>query len=152
MSSVVEQKKGVIRIGTFAEVLTLHNVIPELSPIKDINYFAERMVASQYLLLVWEVDEKIVAYKLGYWIDTQHFYSWLGGVHPDYRQQGIAKALLLEQEVQVRKMGAKEIRVKSMNQYKSMLLLLISQGYEITGAESNSQGNIKIHFSKKLTD
>lgn len=141
-----------IRRGNFAEVLSLHNLIPELSTIACGDYFAARIGTSNYLLLVCEQDGIAVAYKLGYWTGAQHFYSWLGGVHPDYRQQGIAKALLLEQEVQVRKMGAKEIRVKSMNQYKSMLLLLISQGYEITGAEPNSQGNIKIHFSKKLTD
>lgn len=140
-----------IRLGNFAEVLHLHNQIPELSPIADEHYFAERIGTNHYLLLVWEQDGMAVAYKLGYWIDAQHFYSWLGGVHPDYRQRGIAKALLLEQEVRARKMGAKEIRVKSMNQYKSMLLLLISQDYEITGAEPNSQGNIKIHFSKRLT-
>lgn len=139
-----------IRQGDFAEVLSLHNRIPELSPIASADYFAARIGDNNYLLLIYEVDAVVIAYKLGYWIDTQHFYSWLGGVHPDYRKQGIAKALLLEQEAQVRKLGTTEISVKSMNRYRSMLLLLISQGYDITGAAPDSRGEIKIGFSKKL--
>ncbi|MEN0036072.1 MAG: GNAT family N-acetyltransferase [Cellvibrio sp.] len=139
-----------VRQSNFAEIFLLHNLIPELSPIVSSDYFAERIGEKDYLALVYEQDGIPVAYKLGYWINAQHFYSWLGGVHPDYRKQGIAKALLLEQEAQVRKLGGAEISVKSMNKYKSMLLLLISQGYDITGAAPDSRGEIKIHFAKKL--
>lgn len=139
-----------IKSGSIAELLLLHNQIPELSPVSNSDYFNTRIGNKSSLLLIGEVKDAAVAYKLGYWINSDCFYSWLGGVHPDYRKQGIAKALLLEQERRVREMGAKEIRVKSMNQYRSMLLLLISQGYAITGVQLNAQGKEKIHFSKKL--
>ena len=141
-----------IRLGNFAEVCALHNQIPELAPIASSDYFSTRIGESNYLLLVCELDGRAVAYKLGYWTGAEYFYSWLGGVHPNYRQRGIAKALLLEQEAQVCELGAKEIRVKSMNQYTSMLLMLISQGYEITGAGPNAKGEVKIQFAKKLSD
>jgi ribosomal protein S18 acetylase RimI-like enzyme len=140
-----------IRLGNFSEVCALHNQIPELSPIAGSDYLSARIGENDYLLLVCEQDGIPVAYKLGYWTGAEYFYSWLGGVHPAYRQRGIAKALLLEQEAQVREMGAKEIRVKSMNQYTSMLLLLISQGYEITGAGPNAKGEVKIQFAKTLS-
>jgi len=139
-----------IRIGSFDEVLVLHNQIAELSPIANADYFSERIGDKKFLLLVAELNGIVVAYKLGYWLDERCFYSWLGGVHPDYRKQGIAKILLLEQEARVRVEGAREIRVKSMNKYKSMLLLLIAQDYAITDVQLNSQGEEKIHFSKKL--
>ena len=60
----------------------------------------------------------------------------------------IAKLLLLEQEARVCDAGGTEIRVKSMNQFRSMLLLLISQGYEVTGTEMMQGQDIKILFSK----
>lgn len=139
-----------IKSGSFAELLLLHNQIPELSPVANSDYFNTRIGNKSSLLLIGEVNEVAVAYKLGYWINSDCFYSWLGGVHPDYRKRGAAKSLLLEQERRVREMGAKEIRVKSMNQYQSMLLLLISQGYAITGVQLNAQGKEKILFSKKF--
>lgn len=139
-----------IRLGSLDEALGVHNQIEELLSIPDSGYFSERVADKRFLLLVAEIDNVLVGYKLGYWLDDNCFYSWLGGVHPDYRKQGIAKALLLEQERRVGELGVKEIWVKSMNQYKSMLLLLIAQGYAITGVHVNAQGKEKIHFSKKL--
>lgn len=141
-----------IRTGTFAEVFALHNRIPELEPIAKVGYFSDRIGNRQYLLLVAEIADAVVGYKLGYWLDNQCFYSWLGGVHPSYRKQGIAKALMLEQERRIGSTSAKEIRVKSMNQYRAMLLLLISQGYDIVGVELNVHGRKKIHFSKKFNE
>lgn len=139
-----------IRIGSFDEILVLHNEITELSPLADTDFFTERIGDKNFLLLVAENNSVLVGYKLGYWIDEQCFYSWLGGVHPHYRKKGIAKKLLLEQERHVSEMGAKEISVKSMNKYKAMLLLLITQNYEITGVHRNVKGDDKILFTKTL--
>jgi ribosomal protein S18 acetylase RimI-like enzyme len=139
-----------IRVGSFDEALVLHNQIAELSPVESAAYFSRRIGDKKFLLLVAELNGVVVAYKLGYWLDERCFYSWLGGVHPDYRKLGIAKKLLREQEARVRAEGVREIRVKSMNKYKSMLLLLIAQDYAITDIQLNAQGEEKIHFSKKL--
>lgn len=145
-----------IRTATLAELLIVHNQISELSPIANSDYFSARIGANQYLALVAEVDGVLAGYKLGYWISEGIFYSWLGGVHPAYRKKGIAKLLLLEQEERVCDAGGTEIRVKSMNQFRSMLLLLISQGYEITGTEMVQGRENKIlfakHFNKKRAD
>lgn len=137
-----------IRKGSLGELLAVHNQISELSPIASSDYFAARIGTHNYLALVADIDGVIAGYKLGYWLAPDIFYSWLGGVLPAYRQQGIAKKLLLEQERQVFAQGAKEIRVKSMNRYKSMLLLLIAQDYAITGFEESGAGEAKIRFSK----
>lgn len=139
-----------IREASLAELVSVHNQISELSPIANSDYFAARIGDKARLALIAEINSVPVAYKLGYWISDHVFYSWLGGVNPAYRKQGIAKQLLLEQERRVVAQGAKEIRVKSMNQYRPMLQLLIAQGYDITGTETTVQGEIKIHFMKKF--
>ncbi|WP_323813107.1 GNAT family N-acetyltransferase [Cellvibrio sp. NN19] len=137
-----------IRTASLSELLILHNQIDELSPIANSDYFAERIGDKIYLALVAEIEGVLVGYKLGYWLTESIFYSWLGGVHPTHRKKGIAKQLLLEQERQVFEAGGTEVRVKSMNQFRSMLLLLIAQEYEITGTEMMQGQDIKILFSK----
>jgi GNAT superfamily N-acetyltransferase len=137
-----------IRSSNLDELLVVHNQIAELTPIASSDYFAARIGAQPYLALVADCDGAIAGYKLGYWLAPTIFYSWLGGVHPDYRKQGIAKQLMVEQERRVVELGAQEIRVKSMNRYKAMLLLLIAQGYDITGTEADTARDIKIHFTK----
>lgn len=42
-------------------------------------------------------NTKVVGYKMGYELDCEKFYSWLGGVHDDYRNQGIASLLMDKQ-------------------------------------------------------
>lgn len=140
-----------IRTASLTELIRVHNQIAELLPINSADYFSARIGDKNYLALVAEMDGVLVGYKLGYWISEGIFYSWLGGVHPEYRKKGIAKLLLLEQEERVCDAGGTEIRVKSMNQFRSMLLLLISQEYGITGTEYIQSGEVKIHFSKLLT-
>ncbi len=137
-----------IRKASLDELAKIHNQIGELSAVAGSDYFSERIGAKEWLALIAEINGVPVAYKLGYWLAPDIFYSWLGGVLPAYRQQGIAKKLLLEQEQRVFELGAKEIRVKSMNRYKSMLLLLVAQDYVITGTENFNEGEMKILFSK----
>ena len=38
-------------------------------------------------------QERIVGFKIGHALSRTHYYSWLGGVHPDSRRQGIALRL-----------------------------------------------------------
>lgn len=42
--------------------------------------------------IVYE-DGQPIGYKLGYERQRDTFYSWLGGVHPDFRRRGIAREL-----------------------------------------------------------
>jgi predicted GNAT superfamily acetyltransferase len=40
---------------------------------------------------------ELVGFKLGYAYTRRRYYSWLGGVHPEYRGQGIARFLMNHQ-------------------------------------------------------
>ena len=86
-----------VREASLDELAKIHNQIGELSAIAGSDYFSERIGANEWLALIAEINGVPVAYKLGYWLAPDIFYSWLGGVLPAYRQQGIAKKLLLEQ-------------------------------------------------------
>ena len=44
------------------------------------------------------INNKPVAYKLGYRLENKNFYSWLGVVVPKLLGKGIAQALLKAQE------------------------------------------------------
>lgn len=152
LAQLASNKRNImnIRKASLTELISLHNQIVEFLPIDSADYFAARIGDKNYLALVAEIDGVTVGYKLGYWLSAELFYSWLGGVHPAYRQQGIAKLLLHEQERQVRAQGAIEIQVKSTNRFKSMLQFLIAQDYEIIGTEPIPGRDTKILFSKCL--
>ncbi|WP_371189224.1 hypothetical protein [Thalassotalea maritima] len=127
--------------------------IPELEASASINgdYLEHRIGSQPFIALAAFVNGQAVAVKLGYFIDNDVFYSWLGGVYANFRGQGLAKKLLLEQELRVMELGAKKITVKSMNRYIAMLQLLLSNGYCISGYEDNGDvNNNKILFTKTL--
>ena len=43
---------------------------------------------TKFLINIAFDDTKVVGYKIGYEIDKDTFYSWVGGVDPQYRNDG----------------------------------------------------------------
>lgn len=133
------------------DALDLKNSIPEMRQTSTIDELQAR-VGKHYLCLGYLEDNQLVAFKLGYPLDKHTFYSWLGAVTPQYRGRGIAKTLLQAQEKWCLKNKIDTIEVKSMNQFKPMLTMLLSNGYDITGfTKGNAVTEHKIHFTKQLT-
>jgi ribosomal protein S18 acetylase RimI-like enzyme len=48
-------------------------------------------------VFVTEVESRMVGFKIGYAESYDRYYSWLGGVDPDFQKQGIARRLMEEQ-------------------------------------------------------
>jgi len=139
-------------IGTISEVLTVDAQIPEFDGRTTETKLTNKLADKAHLILIARHDDKPVAYKIGYEICHSEFYSWLGGVAPKYRKQGVATELRKRQESWAIGKGYRTISVKSMNQYPAMLQLLISSGYQISGYEDNgSTSNSKIMFIKGLS-
>jgi predicted GNAT superfamily acetyltransferase len=69
------------------------------------------------------VDGEVVGYKLGYRRSPEVFYSWLGGVLPEYRRRGIARELLQRQHAWCRSQSYRRVRTDTTNTFKDMLLL-----------------------------
>jgi ribosomal protein S18 acetylase RimI-like enzyme len=115
------------------DVASLVRLIPEFQELRT-DDVAERMREGG-LLLVAEAAGEIVGFKLGYALSGQGFYSWLGGVVPSCRGQGVARRLLELQEEIVRARGYATITVKSRNRFPAMLKMLIAHQYRIVAVE-----------------
>lgn len=114
----------------FEEVAALEAQIPEFDRSHAVGDIERRIGGRPHLALVAKLEEKPVGYKLGYEQRPNRFYSWLGGVLPEARRKGVARALLRHQEQWCGERYA-AIRVRSQNRYRGMMSFLLAEGYEI---------------------
>ncbi|QHS11676.1 GNAT family N-acetyltransferase [Shewanella sp. Arc9-LZ] len=137
--------------GTVSNILAVLAQIPEFEKAMSVDLIENRLAGKNYLILVAELDNKPVGFKVGYTLSDGQFYSWLGGVVPEHRNMKVASQLRLIQESWAIDNGFKSISVKSMNQFPAMLQMLIASGYQICGYEDNgSITDSKIEFIKFL--
>lgn len=101
------------------------------------------------LILIAYVDKKPVGFKIGFEQTESFFYSWLGGVLPDYRKKGIASELMKKQHQWIAEQGYKFVETRTRNRYRSMLILNIRHGFSIVGTliENN---DVKIILRKRF--
>ena len=105
---------------------------------------------SDFVTVVAEDPVRVVGFKIGYPDKEHRFYSWLGGVHSEYRRRGIGEEMMHRQHAYCRQAGFLTIRTKTTNHWRAMLLLNICQGFNITGTYVGEQGNVKIILEKQL--
>lgn len=84
-------------------------------------------------------DGFLVAYEE----EPSVYYNWIMGVIPSFRRQGVASCLMEAFESFARTRGYESVRVRTMNQYRGMIHLLMARGYDITGF-----ANDKITFER----
>ncbi len=92
---------------------------------------------------------QVVGCKLGYERKPGQYYSWLGGVHPDVRGQGIASELMRQQHEWCRQNQYHTIRTQTYNQWREMLILNLRYGFDIIGTTQGKHG-LTIVLEKKL--
>ena len=95
-------------------------------------------------------QKQLLGFKIGYRYNDITFYSWVGGVLPENRGNGIAKQLAQLQEQRVKEKGYQTLRTKSMNRFKPMMILNLKNGFDITNIYTNDVGQTKIVFEKLL--
>ena len=137
--------------NTLENLIIVLNKIPEFSGDFTFDYL-ERRLQKHAIILVAYADEEPVACKVGYnrFFDGS-FYSWLGGVIPEYRKKGIAEKLNLKMEEISKNAGYTSLIFKTRNKFKAMLQFGLKNGYEIVGFEekTNSAEN-RIILKKQL--
>jgi GNAT superfamily N-acetyltransferase len=139
-----------IEIGAFDDVVQLECEIPEFDYAHDRKALQDRM-STNSLILVARVAGAPAGFKAAYEVSPKVFYAWIGGVLPEYRRQGVAKALLDAQEAWAIEQGYERIRVKSMNRFMPMVRLLLKNDYLIVGYEDRGdKWSSKIWFEKEL--
>ncbi|BDY06917.1 GNAT family N-acetyltransferase [Ferrimonas sp. YFM] len=126
------------REGTIDEVMALVEQVPELDTPYPREEYEQRLGTVTHLIQIAEVEGKAAGFKVGYALDEQQFYSWLGAVLPQFRGQGVAKTLLRAQESWAKEQGFKQINVKSRNRYPEMLRMLLGKGYHLVDMQKAS--------------
>lgn len=119
---------------------------PAAELLADLRYQQERQPVQVWLALV---DGHVVGCKLGYERKPGHYYSWLGGVHPDFRGQGVAAELMRRQHTWCQAQGYRHIRTHTYNRWRAMLLLNLRHGFDIIGTMQGPRG-LTIVLEKEL--
>lgn len=137
-----------IREGSIEDVLEIVSQIPEFVNPYPIEEFKKRLNIHS-IILVAEIKHHLAGFKYGYEKDTTTFYSWMGGVVPSFRRQGIASELLIEMERKCNEMGYQYLSFKTLNRHKNMLLFSLKNDFEIIDLERKRE-EPRIWLRKKL--
>lgn len=121
-----------IREASPAELLWVHEHIPEFPGKVNLEFYTDRLSDRIYLALVAEKDGELLGFKVGYLDNSPDtFYSWMGGVRPEFRKHGIADALAEFQETWAKEKGFKWIYFKTRNRFPAMISFGLSRGFKI---------------------
>ena len=90
------------------------------------------------LALVAHIGDSPAGYKIGYELTARVYYSWVGGVDPRFRRQGIARALMERQHAHARAQGYRVVRTHTENRFRDMLLLNIRAGFDVVGVTTRA--------------
>lgn len=136
-------EEAILEVLVNAYIIVFENVNADL--------FIKRIqIKEDVISIIAYKGEEILGFKIGYKYDETTFYSWVGGVLPNYRRKGIAKKLAEIQEKRVREKGYVKIRTKSMNCYKPMILMNVKNGFDIVEVYTNEKEQRKIIFEKEI--
>jgi len=101
------------------------------------------------LLIVAQDDRGWAGFKLGYRRGSA-FYSWLGGIHPRARRQGLARRMMQIQHEHIRKLGYRSVTTRTRAGNQAMLILNLKCGFEIVGFEVDAAGYSVVSQRKLL--
>jgi ribosomal protein S18 acetylase RimI-like enzyme len=134
-----------IKKGSIEDAVSVSNQIPELENPHQKEVYENRMTGKKYLILIAYADKKMVGFKVGYdkFQDGINFYTWMGGVLPDFRQKGIADALAKKQETWITQNGFQNVILKTRNKHQGMLIFAIKNNFKIIKFEPRE--NIEEH-------
>ncbi|MCC2678540.1 MAG: hypothetical protein K0R29_1116 [Pseudobdellovibrio sp.] len=102
------------------------------------------------VLVVCREKNRLIGFKLGYGKDGDTFYSWVGCVHPEFRELGIAGELMGMQHKECVNANYKKIETRTRNEFTSMLRLNLKNGFKITGTLFSDSGKMNIVMEKLL--
>ncbi|OCS92295.1 GNAT family N-acetyltransferase [Caryophanon latum] len=104
------------------------------------------------LVLLAIENGRVVGFKIGYDIEDHVFYSWVGGVDPTFRRNGIAMQLIERQHEELKKLGYIAVRTYSRNELKEMLIVNLKAGFNIVDTFTDHKGRHKIMLEKCLNE
>lgn len=140
-----------VKSSTIEAVYALTLQIPEFAPHYPLERFYERLNDRTHLILEAEVEGQAAGFKVGYELEQDVFYSWIGAVLPNFRRRGVAKALADEMETWLIQKSYHTLQMKTHNRFKNMLLFAIGNDFNITKVEEReSVEQYRIWLEKRL--
>jgi predicted GNAT superfamily acetyltransferase len=140
--------EGDLSNNLFTELLNLYNQLFEDT---DLEFFKTRFTTQANICSVLAFKKtQLIGFKIGYPVENNTFYSWIGGVNSEFRNIGIGKQLATLQENFAIEKGFSVLKTKSMNRFKPMMILNLKNGFNITKVYTNTKGQTKIVFEKQL--
>lgn len=139
------------KITSFEPALDILNRIPEFSEAFSIEEFKQRLQDDPLVLIAY-VNGVLAGCKIGYnRFGNNIFYSWLGGVLPEFRKLNVAQKLQDKMEDIVRIRGYEFIQFKTRNKFTAMLQFGLKNGFQIIGFIPKEDLNeSRIILQKKL--
>ena len=140
--------EGDLSNNLFTELLHLYNQLFEDA---DLEFFKTRFTTQANICSVLAFKKtQLIGFKIGYPVENNTVYSWIGGVNSEFRNIGIGKQLATLQENYAIQKGFSVLKTKSMNRFKPMMILNLKNGFNITKVYTNTKGQTKIVFEKQL--
>jgi predicted GNAT superfamily acetyltransferase len=119
----------------------IHRLSQALFPDYTETYLTDRLarvtVAGLALIAARGTDGTLLGFKLGYPRDDGVFYSWLGGIHPSIRRQGVGRRLMQLQHDWARERGYAFVETRTRATNNAMIILNLQSGFTIVGYEEN---------------
>lgn len=103
------------------------------------------------MLVAWLGDDP-VGFKVGYQLKPRVFYSAKGGVVPQARRQGVARALLRSMLSRIREQGYRRFVFDTFpNKHPGMTILALSEGFRVVQAGYNPEySDYRLRFARSF--
>jgi len=122
-------------------------VFPSRAEPDEIAWRLEQMPDA--VVHVAEDGSRLLGFKIAYATRRRRLYSWLGGVVPAERRQGVARALMQAQHGWARERGYSNVETGTVRNNLAMLSLDLQSGFRIIGTYSRG-GTIRVLMTKRL--
>ena len=94
-------------------------------------------------------DDKIVGFKVGYAMSQRKYYSWLGGVHSEFRRRGIASELMERQHKWIAARGYTVVETSANQENVAMAQVNLRHGFAVCGIRVEP-ARTQVLYSKEL--
>jgi len=118
----------------------------------DPDYLARRLplLADPVLHVAHGDRHAPLGFKLGYRRGPSLLYSWLGGVVPEARGQGIAARLMRAQHDRAAAQGYDFVETRTRASNNRMIIVNLKAGFHIAGVESDEAGHLVVIQRRRL--
>jgi len=143
-------KIELIGMADIGVVVNMYNDV--FSPPADEELFRRRFEGRRNIsIMVAVIEDCPVGFIIGFELTPTTYFTWIGGVMPDYRRAGVATQLMQGQQAWALDHGYDILRFECQNQHRPMLHVAITEGYDLVGIrwETSSSSNVVI-FEKDL--